>query len=140
MSSDLIAIICLTQPPYVIGETLKGWAPWIFGLSAVAGFAVVFRYNLLTAKLWKDVDRVAREEGRKWLPRSDRGQRFRFVFAPKKLLDSSDTPRLLEAKKRLLRHRDKVLLTLVFGWLCVGLVLIVGFSAAYLIASQSAVK
>lgn len=55
----------LTQPPTMIGEMLSGLVPWLFGLSVVTMFAVAIRYNLLTAKLWKDVDRVAREEGRK---------------------------------------------------------------------------
>src|SRR5260370_1371956 len=57
---------------------------------------------------FKKIADVARQEGKEWRFWKDRRQLFRFVSVPGDLIDSSDSPRLSDAKKTLIDYRQQV--------------------------------
>jgi hypothetical protein len=74
-----------------------------------ASIIVLLGTGLSIARVSKKIADVARQEGKEWRSWKDRRQLFRFVSVPGDLVDSSDSPRLSDAKKTLIDYRQQVL-------------------------------
>jgi hypothetical protein len=77
----------------------------IAGFCCAASIMILLGTGLSIARISKNIADVARQEGKEWRFWKDRRQLFRFVSVPGDLIDSSDCPRLSEAKKALTSYR-----------------------------------
>jgi hypothetical protein len=84
-------------------------------LPVFAGFCYLAAVQLLAeaiitmARFSRDVAEIARQEGKEWCFWNDGRKLVRFLRLPEQLIDPSDAPRLVVAKRALVDQRTRVI-------------------------------
>jgi len=81
---------------------------YIFSVGTASAFCLVAYFNIKTALIVKNIERVYRKEGKNGPFWYNYDAKLKFIFAPNKLIDQKDSDEIRAAKQVLINHGKSI--------------------------------